>query len=482
MAVLTRPLPRRLMVNSGSIFAGEAMTRVATFVMAVVVARSFGAVALGQYGFAVAVASVLLLIPDMGLQMFLVRELAAEPQRFKPIFWGVHWLKLPLLASVLTFVVIFGGVAIRDEGRRLLLYVLVAKVALQTFSQAYMAVFKAFERMQFVAIQQFANAFMVVVWAGVALATHASLRVVVFALVAGQALETWIGWRIARNVFSPGAPLPWDGAYLRAMISASAPIGITAILQALNLRLDILALSPYVSNRELGNFQAAAWFPVGAFLFVSLLMTPVFPKLARLLRSPSPRGTAYVESLLKSGLFLMALASFAVGVLAPHLLAWFFGKELVPAVSTLRILAAALPFIFINTTMFYVFVAAQRRVAYMTALILGVSVGAVLNLTLAASYGPTGSAVADLLREFFVSIIYLCFLREGDFAQFAARALLKVLSFTVVTTALAFLITPLARMRIAWPGASIVALIAGAFVFMGAPRLPELRVLADDDL
>lgn len=482
MAILARLLPRRLLVNSGSVFVGEALTRLATFFIAIIIARAFGPVALGQYGFAVAIASVLLLVPDLGLHMLMVRELATEPQRLRGVFWDIHWLKLLLLAGVVIFAALFGQSVIRDGGRRLLLYVLVVKIALQTFSQAYMAVFKAFEQMHFIAFQQFANAFLVLAWAATALAFHASVGMVVLALVAGQALETWLGWRIARRVFTPGAPRLWDTCDLRNMLVAGAPIGFATLLQALALRLDILTLSPYVSSRELGNFQAAAWFPVGACLFVSLLMAPVFPKLARLLRSPSARGNAYVESILKIGVLLTALGSIAVGLLAPALLRWFFGSELAPAVSTLRILAATLPCIFINTTMFYVLIAAQRRSAYLTALLLGVSVGSFLSLVFAARYGANGSAVADLLREFLLSMVYACFLKAGDIAQSTGRALLRVLACAAALTPLAILIADSTRLDSAWPAVWNLILVAGTLTFLGRPRLPEMLLLADDDL
>jgi O-antigen/teichoic acid export membrane protein len=178
----------------------------------------------------------------------------------------------------------------------------------------------------------------------------------------------------------------------------------------------------------------------------------------------------------------MSLGSIVVWLLAPHLLHWFFGRELVPAATTLRILAVVLPLVFINTTMFYVFVAAQRRSAYLTALALGVLVGGILSLVLAARYGADGSALADLLREFLVSVIYLCFLKAGDFAQSTGRALLKVLTCTVILTALVIFLFASVQFGTAWPAAWNLALVVGTLAFLGLPRLPELLLLADDDL
>ena len=149
MAVLARAFPRRLLVNSASIFGGEAIARLATFLMAVIIARRFGSVALGEYGYALAMASILLMVPDLGLNLFAVRELSADKRRLRTIFWSIHWLKTILTGIVIVFALFFGEWGIANEGRRLLFYVLIVRVLLQTFSQASMAIFKAFERMQY---------------------------------------------------------------------------------------------------------------------------------------------------------------------------------------------------------------------------------------------------------------------------------------------------------------------------------------------
>jgi hypothetical protein len=52
-------LPRRLLINSTAIFGGEAIARLSTALMALVVARFYGMDALGNYGYALALASVL---------------------------------------------------------------------------------------------------------------------------------------------------------------------------------------------------------------------------------------------------------------------------------------------------------------------------------------------------------------------------------------------------------------------------------------
>jgi O-antigen/teichoic acid export membrane protein len=482
MAVFAQTFPRRTATNGAAIFGGEAFSRLATFTMAVIVAHRFGAPALGQYGYALALANILLLVPDLGLHLIATRELAAEPGRLRAIFWSVHWLKLILVGGVVAFTLLFGQAAIQDEGRRLLFYLLAIRAVLQTFSQAYMAIFKAFERMQYIALQQLVNAFLLVAWASSAVWAGAGLGGVICALIAGQAAEAWLGWRIIQTRFSTGPVYSWDGRLLAALFLGSLPVGITAILQTLNLRLDILVLSLYASNRELGSFQAAAWFQIGAYLVASLVMAVLFPRMSRLLRAPSRQAQAYVRDLLKNGALLVTTGSLGVWLGAPALLHVIFGTDLGPAVGPLRILTAALPLMFLNTILFYIFVAAQRREAYLSALTIGVTLGCVLSFALASRFGARGSALADFGRELAVSLVYLAHILRSNLWRGAGRALLRVF-FTA--SAAVLVLAAAASLQIiaaAWPAAWNLALLVGALFSLGPPRIREWLLITDDRL
>jgi|SRR5262245_17986796 len=481
MIELARVFPRRLFVNGASIFAGEASARLATFLMAAVIARRFGSVALGQYGYALAVTSILLVIPDLGLHLFAVRELSVDKRQLRDLFWNIHCLKLFLTGVVIVFALFFGQLMIADD-RRALFYVLMARVLLQTFSQASMAVFKAFERMQYIAFQQSLNSVVVLTWAGAALILHARLPVVVAALAVGQLSETLIGWRIIRRRFSPGPVSAWNSKILYTILVICVPIGITAILEAVNLRIDILVLGSFVSGRVLGEFQAAALFVVGCFLIASLTLTVLFPKLSRVLREQSVQSSAYILSLLKNSLLLTTLGSLVVWIAAPNIISILFGSDLSSAATTLRILVPVLPLVFLNTILFYVFLAARRRFVCMGTLAIGVGIGVVLSFYLSARYGAAGCAVADVAREFIVSAIYLYFLIQGNHARVAGMALLKVFLGATSFLLVAVLLTSTMRLGAQWLAAWIICVLTGTLLSLGLPRRGEWRLLTDDSL
>jgi O-antigen/teichoic acid export membrane protein len=476
-----RTIPN-VFVNGASIFSGEIIARLATALMALVVAHFFGSIALGDYGYALALASILIVVPDCGLHLFAVRELSSSPLRLPEIFWGIHWIKLGLTGAVVAFTLFFGEIGIADRGRRILFYVLIGRAVLQTFSQATMAIFKAFERMQYIALQQCVNTAIIVVWVGAAVLLRASLPVVMIGLVAGQFAETCLGWAILWSKFGPGRLLKWDRNTVSTILADCLPIGFTAILLALNLRVDILVLSVYVPSSSLGQFQAAAWFTTSTFLSASLLMSVLFPKLSRLLIGHSAQGSDYVLSLLKNALLITALGALVAWLSAPALLPLFFGKEFESAANILRILAPAMPLVFLNTVLFYVFVAARRRFVCLGTLGFGVIVGAALSLYLSSRYGVAGCAIADVAREFLISGVYLYFLIQGNHARIAGLALAKVFMGATILLALGALLAAPLHLGATWLAAWMVFVVTGTLIALGFPQRRELHLLTDDRL
>ncbi|MCI0423160.1 MAG: oligosaccharide flippase family protein, partial [Acidobacteria bacterium] len=385
-------IPRRLVVNGLAIFGGEAATRLTTLAMALIVARRFGADALGQYGYAVALTSILLLVPDFGLHLQAVRELAKNPSRLGRVLGMMCALKSSLAIAVIVFVVAVGFLGGNDRARRDLLFILLLRLLFQTFSQGFMSIFKAHEQMHYITVQQSTNAIFAFAWAGIALLTQANLETMVLGLIVGQVAETWMGWRILRSNFIKSMPLEIRWLDLKPMVLAAAPIGATAVLQALHLRLDVLILSRYVSNRELGNFQAAASFLVVTYLGASLGMTVLFPRFSRELQDASEGAVRSVEGILKYAILVATCGASLIWLSAPQLLRLTYGSDLGGAAGALRIVAGALPLVLLNSILFYVFVALDRPGVYFSALVVGILGGGLAGIVLSARFGATGAA------------------------------------------------------------------------------------------
>jgi O-antigen/teichoic acid export membrane protein len=258
------------------------------------------------------------------------------------------------------------------------------------------------------------------------------------------------------------------------------PIGLTAVLLAINLRIDIFVLGRYGSSLALGQFHAAAWFVMATFLAASLLMTVLFPKLSRILADSGVRSGDYLSSLVKHALLFTAAGSLILWFCAPTLLRLFFGADFAPAAHTFRVLAPALPLVFLNTIFFYVFAASRRRFVCLGVLAFGIAAGTLLSIFLTSRYGTTGTATAHVAREFVTGNAYLLFLIQGNHARVAGLALIRVFLGAAVCMAAAVFVAAPFHIEMMWIGAWMVFVFVGALGMLGFPSAGEWRILTDD--
>jgi O-antigen/teichoic acid export membrane protein len=188
-----------------------------------------------------------------------------------------------------------------------------------------------------------------------------------------------------------------------------------------------------------------------------------------------------VTSLLKHGLLAATLVSLAVWLGAPWWLHGFFGSALATSADLLRMLAPVLPLVCLNTLLFFVFVAARRRGAYLGTLSVGIVVGTALGLLLAPRYGAEGSVIAALVREFVMTATFLYFLVRENLAPAAGKTLLKMLLATTVVAMLGLGVMGRRVGAVEWPAAWSVSVLAGTLVVVGMPRRRELLLLADEE-
>ena len=301
--------------------------------MALVVARSFGSEALGNYGYALALTSVLLIVPDFGLHLFAVRELSASPKRLAEVFWGVHWLKFGLAALVVDLsrcASVHGAFWIASGACFFTFW------SSESCCRPFLRPRWLFSRPSSgCSTWPFSSASIrLLSWSGLesSLAIGGSPSRHGFGSRCRSVCGDLLGWIILREA-SPVAALhdvevDRPGAN---RLPACFPIGLTAILLALNLRIDIFVLQPLrhqpsartvqcgclVRHRDVSRGFAADGRSVSQAFRV------FWPGVLN-------RRGDYVLSLVKNALLITALGALLVWLSAPTLMPLFFGSEFRP--------------------------------------------------------------------------------------------------------------------------------------------------------
>lgn len=295
---------RRLVANTGALAGANLWRIVVSFLLQLVIARRLGLESLGAYTVAMAYLNVSQVLCELGLPLWMVREVAHRPTARRAYFRRALWL--------------LGGMALALWGGLLLLALWLpyppelrqaigwvgASLPFYAVSAAAAIVFQAGERLplllrvEVVTNSLILAASLVVVWAAGTVADL--LLVVVVAQIISATVS--LGWLARSRLLAPpqeNTPPPWT--QLRREV---APFFGLSLADVLLQRLDILLLSLLADVRLLGLYSAAYNLVRVAVKLAQSYWRGLYPTLSRLHHQAPMQGRAVAHTALRYLLLL----------------------------------------------------------------------------------------------------------------------------------------------------------------------------------
>ena len=390
--------PRRVVANMFAKGTSFAVEKLAQLAMVIVAGRVLGEVRFGRFAFASSLAVVLAFATDLGLTIWTTRALARTGAATGPILGTGLRLRLGAAAIVM---LAFAGVALAIDDRALA--VAVAAMGAASLARGLCdharAVFRAHERLGDEGRLNAAIALLGMGGGIVGLLSGGSgVAGLALGILAGTLIGATYGFVLLGRKYGPWAG-PADWTLAPRMLREAAPFYLAGAFTLLYARADVLFLKALSFDAEVGAYRAAGQILEITKQLPVLFMTATFPQLARGFQTSRADlvGTerAITGLLLGGGLLLGATLAVAANPIVTLLLGPGFAR----AVPALRILAAAVPLLFVNCGVLHFFVARDRGILNLAFAAAMVAVNAGLNLALDRRFGATGAAVATVVTE-----------------------------------------------------------------------------------
>jgi O-antigen/teichoic acid export membrane protein len=390
--------PRRALGNIVVKGASIAVERGAQVVLVFVAARLLGAAAFGRYSYAASLSVLLSFGADLGLTIWTTRALARDPAASAAILGTGLRLRLGASAIVLA---IFGVVALGADGRdvRWAILALGTGALARALLDHARAVFRAHERLADEGKVNVATALLSVAGGlGALVATGGGVPALAVGVMAGALVGAGYGFSLLGRRYGRWAG-PADRELARLMLRESMPFWLAGIFSLAYARGDVVLLRLLSTDAEVGVYRTAGQLLEVAKQLPVLVMTALFPQLARGYRE----STAALGRLERHLTLRLALGGVAVGgalaLGAGPIVRIALRPEFARAVPTLQVLAAAVPLLFVNCGLLHFFVARDRgtfNVVLGGAMVL---VNVAANLLLCERLGSIGSALATVVTE-----------------------------------------------------------------------------------
>ncbi len=459
----------RALWNTALRAAGEIGGKLASLVLFAVLARQVSTAALGTFVFALAWSEVAMTPVGLGIDRYLLRQVAKNRALVDRMFFNALALKVargvPVLALTVVGVLVLGY----EHERALAVCIVTLGMLLDTLARTHMSVFNAYERGDLVATTILVQRIGTAVVGVAVLVAGFGLVAVCAAFAFGGLLRLVLSFALlARAEGMPAYAFPADTRH--ELSSRSLAFTTQDLFGLVIARADVLLLAALASDEVVGIY-GSAYRLLEATTFIGVSLTGAFSAMYTYLgHDTSPTVSSVFQRSIKLSLISLVPIAVAYAVLAEPLCRAFFGEGLVAAAEPLRILAPVVAFWGLVTLAVSLVVSREdpKRMIWVVALAAAANLG--FNLALIPLWDENGAALAMLLSTLVYIVPAMTMavrsVRRIDWGAMLAPPLL----------AGAVMALPMAALS----GLLPVALAAGALVYLVAYIVLE-RVISPDD-
>lgn len=388
----------RIFRNFGYLTVGKVLADVFTFLFFLVLARTYAQEGIGQYSFAMALTSVLVVFADFGIQNLSIKNMSRYRDQVADYYGRLMAVRLLLSTMVFSALLVIIAFLPFSKELKLLIIVIGAYQVFITLVNGFGAVFIALEGMHVTSLLEVSlrvttalTGMSIVWWGGSLLLAVSSLPVMTFLHVA-------LGYFLTYKRCGP-LHISVTIAGVRQVLGEALPYAMHALFELFSSRVALLFVGFMLGAVAAGVFNVAYRFVFVLLFIPGFARLAIFPVAARLfVNSPSQLKELYRITLNLAIVMGFPMAA-GIWLIAPTLIEVLYGLEFVGSIGILRWLAWLIPVVFLRCIMEIFLIASDRQRAVTKSHLLVACIGGILHYWLIVVLGLQGAAAATLLAE-----------------------------------------------------------------------------------
>lgn len=385
--------------NTSFQVVSRVVTTIIGFLITIIIARHFGAYDFGEFSKITSYIAMFYLFVDFGLNAIFLKN----PKSFSSLFYLRIILSILVLvfANIIAFVLPYnsnfdtGFSPFVRMGIFIFSFTIFSQAIIYSASSIFQKNLKYHLLMYSQIIGEIISLFIIVLLIFFA----KSLPLIIFAFVISNFITAALSIFLTKENINE-----FDSSYSKQMIISSAPLGLMLIFNLIYFRIDILILSFFKSNQDVGLYSIAYRF-FDFFIAIPLFLSnSLYPKLIENLKS-STIFTKIANRYLLVYLILSIVIVIPVWFLSPMFK--LVGDSYSLASIPFRILILSLPVFFLTSFVQWVLISLNQQkfllIIYFVAALLNI----ILNLIFIPQYSYFASAWITGGCELFVLIALL---------------------------------------------------------------------------
>ena len=397
---------QRIAKNTGVLLASQIINRLLIFFYTMYTARYLGAEGFGILSFALAFTGMFGIIADLGLQPLTIREVARNKQLTGKYLGNITVIKVIL--GTITFILIALSINLMNYPKETVyvVYLIAFYVLIHSFNTIFYSIYQGHEKMEYMGIGNVLNSFLMLF--GVFIGIYLEFNVEGFAciyLISGIVILLYnlviTSWKFVKP------KIEIDLKFWEKLLKEALPFALIGFFVVIYFRIDSIMLSYMKGNEVVGYYSAAYKLIDGlSSLNPAIIYSVMFPVMSKYINSLDNLKRVWIKAFNISFIIGLIIAIFVI-VFAKYIILIVYGSNYLPSIKALKILIWAFFIICISsiTSGLLNSINKQRLVTFGAGV--GAIINVILNLILIPKYSMEGAALATVITEILMFILYI---------------------------------------------------------------------------
>ena len=409
---------KNILQNTAALYSAELVAKATMFLLTILIARQLGSRQFGKLSFGIALVSIAALIGDLGISILITKEVSKDKKTASTYFSRGLATKLGLTVLMISLVLAYAKLAVLATDVRYVLVILALAFSVDSISLTFVAIFRAFQKMQFEGAIRIAQSLLNLTLGAYLLFSGYNIVAIATSMLLVNTISLILFWSINRHLkfaYFKFKTLSWQA--LIRLIRSALPFAVLTILVSLYFKIDVVLIEHIKGPTQVGQY-AAAYKLLEAVIVISWVFSrALLPVLSSLFDYALDTLQKVAQTSFRFFIAIAIPIATATTFLAPKIIHLIYGNNYQQSILALQILIWAIVPIFISSTTITVIMASKKPqvTAYVALGQLIINLG--LNLVLIPAYGINGAALATLATESSNVILHTIYIRRSIFAM-----------------------------------------------------------------
>ncbi|MBL7074514.1 flippase [candidate division KSB1 bacterium] len=420
------PIENRVAKNSLILLTAQIFARFIGFVVVVLLTRYLGTGQYGKYTFAFAFVFLFNPLFDLGITPLLTREVAKDKAAAERFLGNAIVLKVIL--ALFTYLVLFLIINLLRTSaiNRQLVYLASVCIILRVNTDSFIAIFRAFERMQYEALVMALGKVIESIAVLVAIYFRFSIVNIMLMIMFSDILILFVALFVLLKKFVK-PQFAVNTYQLKRLIKGGLPFALTGIFVMIYFKIDSVMLSKMKGDEAVGLYNSAYNLIFALMVFSGSLVTAIFPFVAEnFLKNKNIAVNAGINGV-KYSLVLALPVAIGVTFVADQIIHFLYTPDYLPAATTLRIIIWVLPLMFVTNIFGHLLGAIDKQRIVFYIAVVNAAINILLNFILIPKFSHNGAALATVLTEIVGFGILFYYVRQSFATIFPTVDFFKIL-------------------------------------------------------